>query len=263
MKKRAAAKAALRPDFLHIVDDDTLKTVRFCADLNNVAEICYDIIENKGLRDGIAVPADASKRGRLCDFPASNPLKWHMKRIAYLRVSTAEQRPDRQIDGLKDFCDELHLETLSACSAKRPVFDHVIRRLQPGDMLVVWDLDRAFRSVIDALTEAEKLRARGVEFKVASLNIDTTTPAGIFVYTMAAALAEFERRILSQRTKEGLQAARRRGKRIGRPRALTDRQVNDARARIAATGESRSAIARELGVPRWTLCRSLKRTAGP
>lgn len=182
-----------------------------------------------------------------------------MRKIAYLRVSTAEQRPDRQIDGLQDFCDELHVETLSACHAKRPVYERVIKSLQPDDMLVVWDLDRAFRSVVDALTEAEKLRRRGVHFKIANLNIDTTTPAGIFVYTMLSALAEFERRTLSQRTKEGMQAARRRGKRIGRPRSLTDRQVHDARHRIEITGKSASSVAREMGVPRWTLSRAIRR----
>lgn len=182
-----------------------------------------------------------------------------MKKVAYLRVSTAEQRPDRQIDGLKASCDELHLETLSACSKRRPVYDRVVGLLEPGDMLVVWDLDRAFRSVIDALTEAEKLRQRGVHFQIANLSIDTTTPAGIFVYTMMSALAEFERRTLSQRTKEGLQAARRRGKTIGRPPVLTDEQLSQARHRVEVGGRSTSSVARELGIQRWTLSRSLKR----
>jgi DNA invertase Pin-like site-specific DNA recombinase len=135
----------------------------------------------------------------------------------------------------------------------------VVKSLQPGDMLVVWDLDRAFRSVVDALTEAEKLRLRDVHFKIANLNIDTTTPAGIFVYTMLSALAEFERRTLSQRTKEGLQAARRRGKRIGRPPSLTDHQVRNACDRIRETGGSASSVAREMGVPRWTLSRAIRR----
>lgn len=182
-----------------------------------------------------------------------------MKKIGYIRVSTSEQRHDRQMAGLIGICDELHVETLSACSSKRPVYDRVIRRLRPGDMLVVWDLDRAFRSVVDALTEAEKLRARGVHFQIANLSIDTTTPAGIFVYTMLSALAEFERRTLSQRTKEGLAAARARGSRIGRPPTMTDAQVADARARIAGGGQTRSAVAREMGVKRWTLSRALDR----
>lgn len=182
-----------------------------------------------------------------------------MKKIAYIRVSTAEQRHDRQIAGLKDICDELHIETLSACRAKRPVYDRALKRLMPGDMLVVWDLDRAFRSVVDALTEAEKLRARGVHFRIANLSIDTSTPAGIFVYTMLSALAEFERRTLSQRTKEGLAAARKRGKRIGRPPVLSERQIQDARKRIDADGWTTASVAREMGVRHWTLSRSIRR----
>lgn len=182
-----------------------------------------------------------------------------MRKVAYARGSTPDQRHDRQILGLRDLCDEMHVETLSACNAKRPVNEEVLRRLELGDMLVVWDLDRAFRSVVDALTEAEKLRARGVHFQIATLSIDTTTPAGIFVYTMLSALAEFERRTLSQRTREGMQAARQRGRRIGRPPRLSARQMRDARRRIEEEGQSRSEVAREMGVPRWTLSRSLRR----
>lgn len=182
-----------------------------------------------------------------------------MRKIAYLRVSTTEQRPDRQVDGLRATCDELYIETLSAVSPRRPVYEAVIAQLKPGDMLVVWDLDRAFRSVVDALTEAEKLRRRGVEFQIANLHIDTSTPAGIFVYTMMSALAEFERRTLSQRTKEGLAAARRRGKRIGRPPKMSHSQLVSAALRLAQGGESLSEIAREHGVAPWTLSRALKR----
>lgn len=178
--------------------------------------------------------------------------------VGYLRVSTAEQRPDRQIDGLRMICDELHIETLSAVSPHRPVYGRVVSELLPGDMLVVWDLDRAFRSVVDALTEAEKLRKRGVHFRIATLNIDTSTPAGMFVYTMMSALAEFERRTLSQRTKEGLAAARQRGARLGRPPKLTGEQIREAKQRIAS-GERVSIIADDYGVAAWTLSRALRR----
>lgn len=184
-----------------------------------------------------------------------------MQKIAYIRVSTPDQRHDRQVLGLTDICDELHIETLSACNAKRPVYDRVIRKLKAGDMLVVWDLDRAFRSVVDALTEAEKLRARGVHFQIANLSIDTTTPAGIFVYTMMSALAEFERRTLSQRTKEGLAAARKRGARIGRPPVLTDKQLRQARSRVENEQISINRVAGEMGVHGGTLARSLRRQA--
>lgn len=181
-----------------------------------------------------------------------------MKKIGYLRVSTAEQRPDRQIDGLRMICDELHIETLSAVCPRRPVFDRVLALLRRGDTLVVWDLDRAFRSVVDALTEAERLRSRGVNFQIASLNLDTSTPAGIFVYTMMSALAEFERRTLSQRTKEGLAAARRRGVRLGRPPKLDDAQLHTARLRLR-DGERLAVVAECFGLSPWSLSRALRR----
>ena len=182
----------------------------------------------------------------------------NMKKIGYARVSTPEQRHDRQILGLSDLCDELHIETFSARTTKRPVYEGVLARLGQGDMLVVWDLDRAFRSTVDAITEAEKLRARGVHFQIVMLAVDTTTPEGMFVYTIQSAAAEYERRTISRRTREGLAAARARGSRIGRPPTMTDTQVCDARARIAV-GETRSTVARDMGVKRWTLSRALKR----
>lgn len=176
-----------------------------------------------------------------------------------MRVSTAEQRPDRQIDGLKGYCDELHLETLSATSRRRPVYGRVMRRLKPGDVFVIWDLDRAYRSTRDALNEIEKLNRRGVGLHIASMSIDTTSPFGKLLYTFISALAEFERDLLSQRTREGLAAARARGKRLGRPPALSRRQLQNAARRLASSGETFEAVARSYGVGGWTLSRALKR----
>lgn len=181
-----------------------------------------------------------------------------MTKIAYLRVSTNEQRPDRQIDGLKGFCDDLRIETVSACRRHRPVYEAAIAELRAGDMLVIWDLDRAYRSAKDALTELDALRDRGIGFHIANLAIDTSTPAGILVYTIMSALAEFERRTLSQRTKEGVAAARRRGKRIGRPPKLDKRQLQEARRRLQCK-ETVSCVARRFGVAPWTLTRALRR----
>lgn len=148
-----------------------------------------------------------------------------MKKIGYLRVSTTEQCVDRQIDGLTPLCDEMHIEKLSAVARERPVFEAVLERLMPGDTLVVWDVDRAFRSTVDAIQQAEKLRARGIAFQIVNLGVDTSTADGMLIYTVIAALAEHERKRLSERTKEGLEAARRRGKQIGRPRKLSKRQI--------------------------------------
>lgn len=180
------------------------------------------------------------------------------RKIGYLRVSTAEQSADRQVDGLKDLCDELHVEAVSAVGRKRPVYETVVKKLRAGDILVIWDLDRAYRSAKDALSELDALTQRGVHFHIARLAIDTTTPTGRFLYTVMGGLAEFERLTLSQRTKEGLLAARRRGKRLGRPRKLDAMQVKAARERLLR-GESVGCVARSLGVTPWTVTRSLRR----
>jgi DNA invertase Pin-like site-specific DNA recombinase len=180
-------------------------------------------------------------------------------KIGYLRISTLEQSPDRQIDGLKDHCDELHIEKLSAVSRSRPVYEAVKQKLKAGDTLVVWDLDRAFRSTIDALLEVEALRELGIEFQIISLNVDTATPAGELVYTVMAAYAQFERKNLILRTKQGLEAARKRGRKIGRPRKLRRSQVLYARQKLYFGEATITELAKELGCHRKTLALAVKR----
>lgn len=182
-----------------------------------------------------------------------------MRKLGYLRVSTQEQNPDRQIDGLEALCDALYIERVSAVSPKRPVFDEVVAALQSGDILVVWDLDRAFRSVVDAILVVEKLRARSISMQIVNLQVDTNTPAGMLVYTVLSAFAEFERRMLSQRTKEGLAAARKRGQRLGRPTKLSQAQLESARRNLAAGNATTSDLARDFGVAPWSLTRALRR----
>lgn len=182
-----------------------------------------------------------------------------MKKLGYIRVSTQEQRPDRQIDGLKALCDRLFIERLSAVSRTRPVLERLLSQLQPGDALLIWDLDRAFRSVVDAIQQVEALKVRGVSLQIVNLQVDTTTPGGMLVYTVLSACAEFERRMLSQRTKEGLASARKRGARLGRPPKMTAADLQEARKRLA-TGKHRvKDIARDYGVAPWSLTRALKR----
>ncbi|MBB4267913.1 recombinase family protein [Roseospira visakhapatnamensis] len=185
------------------------------------------------------------------------------RRIGYLRVSTAEQRPDRQIDGLTDLCDELHVEILSAVKDVRPVFDAVVARLTPGDTLVVWDLDRAFRSTRDALTVSETLEQKGIALDIVRMRLDTSRPEGMLMYTIMAAVGEFERQTLARRTREGLDAARRRGVRLGRPPKLTDDQVAAILAELETGAATVKALAERYGVAPWTLTRSIRRTRRP
>jgi len=185
-----------------------------------------------------------------------------MRKIGYLRVSTGDQRPDRQIDGLRDLCDEYYIEVLSAVSRKRPIYESVTKRLKAGDALVVWALDRAFRTVADAFIELDALRARGVKFHIATMQIDTDTADGRYHYGQLSLNAQYEREKLIERTKEGLAAARRRGVRLGRPPKLTDIQLFDAHCRIAAGIAKPAQIAAEHGIAPWSVTRAINRTLG-
>ncbi len=180
-------------------------------------------------------------------------------KIGYLRVSTEEQCVDRQVDALAPICDELRVERLSATAMHRPVYEALIAQLTGGDTLVILDLDRAFRSAKDALTELDKLTERGVGIQIVSMQIDTSTPHGKLLYTFISGLAEFERHLLSERTKQGLEAARRRGKRLGRPPKLSDRQIRSAARRLATHGVSVAQVAASYDVHPWTLTRAIKR----
>lgn len=179
-------------------------------------------------------------------------------KIGYLRVSTENQKEDRQEDGLKALCEELYVEKISAASKTRPVYQQVIDKLQAGDTLVVWDLDRAFRSTVDALLEVEKLRRRDIEFKIVNLNVDTATPAGALIFTVMAAFSQFERQTLIRRTKEGMLAAKLRGKQIGRPRNPIPEEVALAHSRIEAGEGTIDEIAASFGCSRKALAEELK-----
>lgn len=182
-------------------------------------------------------------------------------KIGYLRVSTEEQCPDRQIDGLTPLCDEFHIEKLSAVAKVRPVLEAILKKLQAGDTLVVWALDRAFRSTVDAITQADKLRARGIGFQIVNLGVDTSTADGKLVFTVIAAMAEHERNRLSERTKQGIEAARRRGQQIGRPFALSDKQKKSVIMRLQNPEQTIKELAEEFGVHRQTIRRVISDSA--
>ncbi|GAB5448434.1 MAG: site-specific DNA recombinase [Gymnodinialimonas sp.] len=179
------------------------------------------------------------------------------RRIGYIRISTRSQAPNRQIEALRVVCDELHIEQVSAVADERPIFEALLGRLVPGDSFVVMDLDRAFRSSIDAILTAEHLRQNGITFRILSMAIDTSTAEGELYYTMIAGFAQFERRMISRRTKEGLDAARARGVTLGRRPKLSDEAIRTAYLSLGST--PCKDIAQSLGVSRLTLQRSFKR----
>src|SRR6478672_1202033 len=142
--------------------------------------------------------------------------------VGYARVSTGEQTLDLQLDALKaSGCSKIYQETASGAKADRPVLENVLSYLRAGDTLVVWRLDRLGRSLQHLIETVTTLDKHGVGFRTCCDGIDTTTSSGKLVFHIFAALAEFERNLIRDRTAAGLKAARERGRVGGRPRAMT------------------------------------------
>lgn len=142
-------------------------------------------------------------------------------KIGYARVSTLDQNPDMQRDELaKAGCEEVIVDRVSGTVANRPGLDKVRERLRKGDTLVVWRLDRLGRSLRDLIEWMQWLEGKGVALQSLKETIDTTTPTGKLTFHLFGAMAEFERNLIQERTQAGLIAARARGRRGGRRKAL-------------------------------------------
>ena len=179
-------------------------------------------------------------------------------RVGYIRTSKKEQNPQLQRrDLLAAGCQKLFEEQISSREAHRPELRAALEYVREGDALVVWKLDRFGRSLQELIELVGELKERGVEFVSLRESIDTTTPGGKLVFHVFGAVAEFERDLVLERTVAGLEAARARGRRGGRPRALDDSKAKLAR-RLKAEGEhSVEEICSMLGVGRSTLYRYL------
>jgi DNA invertase Pin-like site-specific DNA recombinase len=179
--------------------------------------------------------------------------------IGYARVSTGEQILDLQVDALTQAgCGKVYHETASGAKADRPVLADVLGYLRPGDTLVVWRLDRLGRSLQHLIETVAQLAAREIGFKSLTEQIDTTTSGGKLIFHVFAALAEFERDVIRERTQAGLIAARARGRRGGHPRAaaLNDpKKVAMAQALYNDKKNSINDICATLRVSRSTLYR--------
>ncbi len=134
--------------------------------------------------------------------------------IGYARVSTEEQNLDMQIDALMRagvMKDNLHVEKISAVAKRRPKLELALMDARSGDTLIVWKLDRLGRNVVDLHMQVQKLEARGVQFQSIQEKIDTSTAIGKAFFGLLAVFAQFERDMIVERTKSGLEAARKRG----------------------------------------------------
>ena len=132
--------------------------------------------------------------------------------LGYARVSTADQQLDSQRDALSTAgAERIFADTITGTARTRPELDQLMRQLRPGDVVVVTKYDRLARSLKDLLDIVEQIKAQGAGFRSLAEDIDTTTPAGRLVFHVFASIAQFERERITERTREGLEAARRRG----------------------------------------------------
>lgn len=183
-----------------------------------------------------------------------------MPLIGYVRCSTNRQMVLQQIDALRN-AGCLHIykdKAVRATAKKRPGLMAVRKALKPGDTFVITSIDRAFRSTIDAIIFLDDITKDGVTFRSLIQNIDTRTPEGRRWYIHAASDAEYERAVISRRTREQMAAAKRRGKKFGRPRKLSKAQITWARKQFQAKNrKTKLQIAQKLKVCVRTLTRAL------
>ncbi|MDQ1119157.1 MULTISPECIES: recombinase family protein [Pseudoxanthomonas] len=181
--------------------------------------------------------------------------------IGYVRVSTEDQNLDLQIQALQRLgCARIYQDRgVSGATRSRPGLDKLMAKLTPGDTLAVWRLDRLGRSLPHLVQMLEALGDRGVAFHSLTENIDTSTSGGRLVFHFMAALAEFERTLISERTRAGLASARIAGKRIGRQPLLDIGQLHAAAVLRDEGQQSLTEIARDLGVHPRTLQRGLRK----
>jgi DNA invertase Pin-like site-specific DNA recombinase len=175
--------------------------------------------------------------------------------IGYARVSTEEQSLDLQLDALKQAgCQQVFTDRVSAAKTTRSGLSQARSHLREGDALVIWKLDRLGRSVKGLIDLVGELAENGVQFRSLTDGIDTATPSGRFFFHMMASLAQMERELIAERTKAGLDAARRRGRVIGRKRRMTPGKVKSAK-QLLGGGMPPREVAKNLGVSVPTLYR--------
>jgi DNA invertase Pin-like site-specific DNA recombinase len=178
--------------------------------------------------------------------------------VGYARVSTQDQNPALQLDALKAAgCEKVFVEKASGAQRDRPELLAALDTLRAGDSLVVWKLDRLARSLKQLIETVELLDSRSIGLRSLTEAIDTTTAGGKLIFHVFGALAEFERSIIRERTKAGLDAARALGKKGGRPPALAAKDLAAAKAMLSDPEITMEEVAKRLQVAPSTLYRHM------
>lgn len=182
-------------------------------------------------------------------------------KIGYARVSTKFQNLELQLDALeKAGCQQIYQEQASGARQDRPELERMLSQLRSGDTIVVWKIDRIGRSLKHLVNLIGDLQERQIGFHSLTDNINTTTAQGRLVFNIFASLAEFERELISERTHAGLDNARRKGKRLGRPAGLSKERMRKANTakELHHLGYNKAEIARQLEISLSSVQRYLR-----
>ena len=180
-------------------------------------------------------------------------------KIGYARVSTDEQNLDLQLDALKAAgCEKIFMDQgISGITRERAGLSEALGAIGKEDILIVWKLDRLGRSLGFLCELIEGLKEQGIGFQSLTDGIDTTTNGGKLVFHIMGALAEFERDLIRERTKAGMKAAKKRGKHVGRPKSLSNGQVQHMHELLDA-GKTQAEVAELFGVSANTIGRKVR-----
>jgi len=175
-------------------------------------------------------------------------------KIGYARISTNQQDADLQLVALKEAgCERVYEDIFTGKSKDRPELTKLLEALREGDVVVVWKLDRLGRSLKDLIEILDTFKANSIEFISLTESLDTTSALGELVFHVIGAMAQFERNLISERTKAGLSAARARGRVGGRKPKLSKDDVKKAKAMLVDRTVAVSDVARHFNVSRTTL----------
>jgi len=175
--------------------------------------------------------------------------------IGYARVSTTDQNLTLQKDALQKVeCERIYEDEMTGTKENRPGLNTALEVLREGDTLIVWKLDRLGRSVKSLIKFVSDLNAKNIHFKSLTESIDTSTPSGRFFFHVMASLAQMERELIVERTKAGLDAARKLGRVGGRKRVMTESKLASAK-KLLNSGVPAKEVAKDLGVSLATLYR--------
>lgn len=238
---------------------------RYCMYGMNL--IRWHVRPRDGLSENDHLPTTPLERQKRQDASVGNPCRestsanpisaiFDIMLIGYGRVSTADQNPAHQIDALRRAgVDEsnIHIDTASGAKSSRPKLDLVLTLARAGDTIVITRLDRLGRSVLHLITLGSALRERNIGLKVIEQGIDTDTAEGRAMFGMLSVLAELQRELIIANTRDGLEAARARGRKGGRRPKLTGDQIEQAQRLYDEGRHTVAQIAGILGVKRGTL----------